>query len=76
MLVSIKVYEFLQNCFATHVSKEEDFSMLPYNVSVFSSICKPDNPFKKCVSKFVFKLVSTSSVLPGKPISISDVGSS
>ena len=74
--VSIKVYESLQNCFAIHVSKEEDFSMLSYNVSVCSSICKPDNPFKKCVSKFVFKPVSTSSVLPGKPISISDVGSS
>ena len=45
--------------------KQEDFPMLPCNVSALNSICNPDKPTVKCVRKSIYKFVSTSSVLPG-----------
>ena len=50
--------------------------MLPCNVSVRNSVCNPDKPTIKCVRKSIYKFVSTSSVLPGKPIRDSSVCSS
>ena len=50
--------------------------MLPCNVSVCNSVCNPDKPIVKYVRKSIFKSVSTSSVIPGKPISDSNVRSS
>ena len=45
--------------------KQEEFPMLPCNVSVPNSVCNPDEPTVKCVRKSIYKFVSTSSVLPG-----------
>ena len=50
--------------------------MLPYNVSIRHSGCNPDKPIVKFVRKSTFKAVSTSSVLPCKPVSDSNVCSS
>ena len=56
--------------------KQEDFSMLPCNVPVCHSVSNPDNPTVQCVRKSIYKFVSTSSVLSGKPIRDSNVHSS
>ena len=56
--------------------KQEDFPMLTSNVPVRNSVCNPDQASLKCVRKSIYKFVSTSSVLPGKPIRISNVPSS
>ena len=53
--------------------KQENFSMLPCNVSVCNSVSNPDNPTVQCVRKSIYKYVSTSSVLSGKPIRDSNV---
>ena len=53
--------------------KLEDFRMLPFNVSVRNPVCNPDKPIVKYVRKSIYKSVSTGSVLPGKPISDSNV---
>ena len=55
--------------------KQEDFPMLPCNVSALNSICNPDKPTVKCVRKSIYKFVSTSSVLQGKLIHYSNVHS-
>ena len=50
--------------------------ILPCNVSVRNSICDPEKPIVKFACKYLFKTVNTantSSVLPGKPISDSNV---
>ena len=65
--------------FACHTSfnlKQEDFPMLPCNVSIRNSVCNPDKPIVKYVRKSIFKSASTSSVLPGKPNSDSNFRSS
>ena len=65
--------------FACHTGfniKQEDFPMLPCNVSVRNSVYNPDKPIVKYVHKSIFKSVSTSSVCRGKPISDSNVPSS
>ena len=62
--------------FACHTGfnlKQEDFPMLPCNVSVRHSVCNPGKPIVKYVRKSVFKSASTSSVHRGKPISDSNV---
>ena len=56
--------------------KQEDFSMLPCNVSVRKTVCNPDKPTVKCVHKSIYNFVSTSSVLPCKPLHDSNVCSS
>ena len=50
--------------------KDEDFFMLPCNVSVHNSVCNSDKPIVKFFRRSFLKLkvVSASSVLPGKPI--------
>ena len=55
---------------------QEDFPMLPCNVFVRNPVCNTDKPIVKYVRKFIFKSVSISSVLPGKPIRDSNVCSS
>ena len=45
-------------------------------MSVCNSVCNPDKPTVKCVCKSIYKFVSTSFVLPGKPICDSNVRSS
>ena len=52
------------------------FPMLPCNVSVCNSVCNPDKPTVKCVRISIYKFVSTTSVLPGKPIHDSNIRSS
>ena len=52
--------------------KQEDFPMLPCNVSVHNFVCDSDMPTVKHVHKSIHKFVSTSSVLPGKPIHVSN----
>ena len=53
--------------------KQEDFPMLPCNMSVRKTVCNPDKPTVKCVRKSIYNFVSTSSVIPGKPIRDSNV---
>ena len=62
--VSLKVFA-CNTCFNL---KQEDFPMLPCNVPARTSLCNPDKPTVKCVRKFIYKFVSTSSVPSGKPI--------
>ena len=56
--------------------KQEDFPMLPCNVSFRNSVCNPDNPTLKYVRKSIYKSASTSSILPSKLICDSNVRSS
>ena len=56
--------------------KQEDFPMLPCNMSVRKTVCNPDKPTVKCVRKSIYNFVSTNSVFPGKPIRGSNVCSS
>ena len=51
--------------------KQEYFPMLPCNVC--ESVCNPDKPTVNCVCKSIYKFISTSSVLPGKPTRDSNV---
>ena len=53
--------------------KQEDLPMLPCNMSVRKTVCNPDKTTVKCVRKSIYNFVSTSSVLPGKPIRDSNV---
>ena len=46
--------------------------MLPGNMSLRKTVCNPDKPTIKCVRKTIYKFVSTSSALPGKPIRYSN----
>ena len=65
--------------FACHTGgnlKQEDFPMLPCNMSVRNSVYNPDKFIVKYVRKSIFKSVSTSSVRRGKPISDSNIRSS
>ena len=55
--------------------KQEDFPMLPCNMSVRKTVCNPDKPTVKCVHKSIYKFVCTSSVLQGKLIRDSNVHS-
>ena len=56
--------------------KQEDLPMLPCNMSVRKTVCNPDKTTVKCVRKSIYNFVSTSSVLPGKPIHDCNVFSS
>ena len=47
--------------------------MLPCNMSVRKTVCNLDKPTVKCVLKSIYNFVSTTSVLPGKPIRDSNV---
>ena len=55
--------------------KQEDFPMLPCNKFVRKTVCNPNKLTVKCVRKSIYKFVSTSSVVPGKPIRDSNVRS-
>ena len=50
--------------------------MLPCKLSVRNSACNPDKSTVRYVRKYIYKSVSTCSVLPGKPIRNSNVHSS
>ena len=67
------MYQSLETCLLV---TQEDFPMLPCNMSVRNSVCNPDKPIVNYVRKSIFKSVSTSSVRRGKPISDSNVRSS
>ena len=49
--------------------------MLPCNMFDRKTVCNPDKLTVKCVRKSIYKFVSISSVVPGKPIRDSNVRS-
>ena len=55
--------------------KQKDFPVLPCNISVQNSVCNLDKLIVKYVRKSVYKSFRINSVLPGKPISESNVRS-
>ena len=73
---SVSISSKLFPCHAGFNLKQEDFPMLPCNMSVRNSVGNLDKPIVKYVRKSIFKSVGTSSALPGKPISDSNVRSS
>ena len=72
----VSIFSKLFACDTGFNLKQEDFPMLPCNVSVRNSVCNLDRTTVRYVRKSIYKSVSTCSVLPGKPIRNSNVRSS
>ena len=70
---SVSISSKIFACHTGFNSKQEDLIMLPCNVSVRNFVWNSDKPTIKYVRKSIFKSISTSSALPGKPISNSTV---